>query len=235
MNRDQLNIWCPLCGAEIPLEDVNVSRNIALCRSCNRPFPFLDAISPVGRTPIDLDRPPRGTWLENRADRFVAGATIRTGAGLGCAVPILMVFGMLFLLPTIIMIREGGFLPYGVIVGIPLGLLGLALLWMAALQIAGVVVLSVRGTEGEVFQGVGPFGFRTRFDWWSVSGVYETYQHESRNPRRVLQLVGPKMSLNFGDSLTPDRQNFLVQAIRAELTHRPLKPPTKHSYSMDEL
>ena len=34
---------CPNCGKELPLADVNMAQDVALCRACNYTGPFLAA------------------------------------------------------------------------------------------------------------------------------------------------------------------------------------------------
>ena len=54
---------CPSCNAELPLADVNVGSDVALCRSCGRKGPFLGASSIPKLTDEELARPPKRVSL----------------------------------------------------------------------------------------------------------------------------------------------------------------------------
>ena len=49
---------CPNCGQELPLADVNVAQDVALCRACNYTGSFLAASTVPRLTDEELARPP---------------------------------------------------------------------------------------------------------------------------------------------------------------------------------
>jgi|GEM_PF-2474005 len=53
---------CQNCGAVIPLEDVNVSSDIALCRTCGKTMPF-SGLVPISGSSVDLQHPPAGVCI----------------------------------------------------------------------------------------------------------------------------------------------------------------------------
>jgi len=55
---------CPNCGKELPLEDVNVAQDMALCRACGYTGPFLGASSIPKMTDEEMARPPKRVKLE---------------------------------------------------------------------------------------------------------------------------------------------------------------------------
>jgi len=70
---------CPSCRSEIAIEDINVSTDIALCRSCDRTFSFSEIVG--GRSPAggaELNSPPRGAWFEQLPNGFRVGAATRS-------------------------------------------------------------------------------------------------------------------------------------------------------------
>ena len=50
---------CPNCGQELPLADVNVAQDVALCRACNYTGSFLSASTVPRLSDEELARPPK--------------------------------------------------------------------------------------------------------------------------------------------------------------------------------
>ena len=55
---------CPNCGKELPLADVNVAQDVALCRACGYTGPFLAASAVPRLTDEELARPPKRVSLK---------------------------------------------------------------------------------------------------------------------------------------------------------------------------
>jgi ribosomal protein S27E len=70
-----MQITCPTCRAKIATDDINVSTDVALCRSCGNTFHISEilggtssilaslvnsVVPPSG--PVDLNSPPSGAW-----------------------------------------------------------------------------------------------------------------------------------------------------------------------------
>ena len=55
---------CPQCGQELPLADLNMAANAALCRACGYAGPFLNAQAIPRLTDEQLARPPKRVQLE---------------------------------------------------------------------------------------------------------------------------------------------------------------------------
>lgn len=55
---------CPNCGKELPLADVNVAQDMALCRACGYAGAFLAATSVPQMTDEELARPPKRVSLQ---------------------------------------------------------------------------------------------------------------------------------------------------------------------------
>lgn len=54
---------CPNCGKELPLADVNIAQDVALCRACNYTGSFLAAATVPRLTDEELARPPKRVSL----------------------------------------------------------------------------------------------------------------------------------------------------------------------------
>ena len=55
---------CPKCGKELPLADVNMSQDMALCRACGYAGSFLAALSVPQMSDEELARPPKRVSLQ---------------------------------------------------------------------------------------------------------------------------------------------------------------------------
>ena len=51
--------FCPKCGAEIPLSDINVSADLMLCKSCGETSSFAEAVNEVGDESVLVKPPPK--------------------------------------------------------------------------------------------------------------------------------------------------------------------------------
>ena len=47
---------CPDCGAEIPVEDINVKADVMLCRACGTASSFSEAVRSSGGSDADGER-----------------------------------------------------------------------------------------------------------------------------------------------------------------------------------
>jgi hypothetical protein len=73
------NIVCPNCHAEIPLEDVNVTTDIALCRRCGQTSSYAELINDSRLPAFDSRNPPGGAWFQEMPPRgFTVGVTTRS-------------------------------------------------------------------------------------------------------------------------------------------------------------
>lgn len=59
---------CPKCGKELPLADLNVSADMALCRACGYSGPFLKAASVPHITDEEMAHPPKRVTLRRGFD-----------------------------------------------------------------------------------------------------------------------------------------------------------------------
>ena len=59
---------CPNCGKELPLADVNVAQDMALCRACGYAGAFLSASAVPPMTDEEMARPPKRVKLERGFD-----------------------------------------------------------------------------------------------------------------------------------------------------------------------
>jgi hypothetical protein len=210
-----MKLICPECRGEIPLVDVNVSTDLALCRRCEKSFSYADLVTEEETAPVDLTRPPRGTWVQRKAAGFKVGASTRSGAA--------------FFLVPFMCIWSGGSLGgiYGSqlwkgefnlmmsLFGIPF-LLGTILFGsFAAMSACGKVEVRVDNERGEVFYGVGRVGLRRRFRWWKDVRISKRFVrgNEGGGSEQVEIFDGEK-KVSVLSGVKQERMEFVLAALQ---------------------
>ena len=196
------------------MDDVNVAKDIALCRRCGESYPFSDLVESAPVRFVDLANPPRGAWfVQNPPVGFEVGASTRSGAAF-FLVPFMCVwsgFSLGGIYGTQIVKRKFDLMIS--LFGIPF-LLGTALFGSLALMtVFGKVVVRLAGDEAVVFVGVGPIGWRRRFNWRKVSSIKRTEKYNNGNTSQRLTIEVEKR-IDFGTGLKSDRLDFMLGALQ---------------------
>jgi hypothetical protein len=204
---------CPTCVTEIALEDVNVATDLALCRRCKQTFAFSELSGEAGEPQVDLRRPPKGAWFEQTSRGFEVGASTRSPQAF-FLVPFMMVWsgGSLGGIYGT-QIAKGEFNPFISLFGIPFVLGTLVLGSFALMTVAGKVRVRVEGDEGQLFTGVGPFGWTRRFSWREMTKVGTTQKQGRNGSSEQITLEGQRR-IDFGSGLNTDRLHFVLAALR---------------------
>jgi hypothetical protein len=218
-----MKVSCPQCRSEIPLDDLNVSTDIALCRRCSKQFSLAELTRESSVQAVDLTRPPKGTWLKQVGGGFELGATTRSGVA--------------FFLVPFTLFWSGGSLAgiYGSqlvkgqfdwklsLFGLPFLLGSCFLIPLAATSALGKLVVRAEGFRGSVFIGVGSIGWTRRFRWDEITGVRMSLTKWQQNNRHlpVIELTRDTKPVRFGSQLTEQRRNFMLAALRQILAVRP--------------
>jgi len=164
-------VQCPKCRRSIPLEDVNVATDMALCRSCGERWSYAEVCEELGDESIDGMSAPAGAWLSPSAFSFEVGATTRSAAAF-FLVPFMCVWSG-FSLGGIYgrQFATGQWSLFPSLFGIPF-LLGTVYLGSTAIMaVCGKVVVRSDGDQATIFTGVGPIGWRRRFAWREVKSI----------------------------------------------------------------
>lgn len=239
---------CPKCRRTIPSDDVNVANDVAYCRFCNLAHSLaalthgaeLDAYA-------DLSQPPAGAWQRSDGMWRVIGATHRSlGMALGALAVavfwngIVSVFVLLALAATLRHLgvetpewfpapkMNGDSMSVGMTIFLwlfltPFILIGGAMIAAFLSSLGGRTEVRVRSSEGVVFTGIGPLGWRRRFTPSAVKEVRlsDELWRDSDGDRRnkthiVIELDGQK-PIKFGSALTAERRKFVAAALRRAL------------------
>lgn len=208
---------CPQCQQSIPLADVNVATDIALCRHCEQNFALSEIVEEQLNAPTALNQPPKGSWFQPTMNGFQVGASTRSPQAF-ILVPFICVWSGITLGGAYgTQIASGEFNPWISLFGLPF-LAGTFFLGSQALMlICGKVVVEVQGNQGVIFTGVGQIGWRRRFTWNEVTAFHITPSYRNRQNTEQLTLYGAK-ELNFASGLTKPRLNFLLGTLRHMLS-----------------
>ncbi len=232
-------VVCLSCSREVPEADVNVGEGVAFCRECghlSRLAEILDA-TPESGIPILPSQPPAGCRVfdDGMETRVIASAR-SAGAAAGVTFAalfwngIVSVFVLLALGGTIQAIAGSlpSWFPAPGNLSMPIGVLlflwifllpfigiGLMLLGSMLTAMAGRLEVRVRGAEGTIFTGVGPFGWRRRFDAGQVKSVRLGKTTWSQNDeRQPCILIEAEKTHRFGSVLASDRREWMAAALR---------------------
>jgi hypothetical protein len=229
-----MKLSCPSCGDSIPIEEVNVEKDLARCIRCAQIYPASQLMEL--QDGVELDSPPSGARFAREADGFVVEATTRSPIAI-LLVPFMCVWsgGSLGVIYGQ-QIARGEFSLGMSLFGLPFLIMGGMLWGMALMAIAGRVRVRVRGDRGEIFTGVGPFGLRRRFSWNGVrriSSATASTRYPGGHPS-ALRIEGRDVR-DFGTGLNAARQAFMYSALRKMLAeHRPLQPLKPGTLSLAE-
>jgi hypothetical protein len=228
-----MQITCPTCRAKIATDDINVSTDVALCRSCGNTFHISEilggtssilaslvnsVVPPSG--PVDLNSPPSGAWYRPKADGFTAGASTRSWSAL-FLVPFTCVWagGSMFGIYGTQIIKGHFNLPMSLF-GLPFLIGSCFLVSFCAMMTLGKVSVSVHGDRLAVFTGIGPFGITRTASLSEFKTISEDFASGAMNNNRtsrVIRLEGSR-SMAFGSMLSTERRYFLLAALRTALS-----------------
>ncbi len=208
-------IVCPKCRAEIPLEDVNVATDLALCRQCGQTWSYAELINDSKSPDFDSRTPPSGAWFrEMPPGGFTVGVSTRSPVAF-FLVPFMCVWSGFSLGGIYGTQFHKGQFNFGMsLFGIPFILGTLLFGSIAVMSVCGKVTVTVEGDNGVIFTGVGPIGWRRRFNWRNVSAIRRSEKYGNRGSvSHQITLEGEKR-LNFAAGVKDDRLDFMLATLR---------------------
>lgn len=216
-----MEVICPSCRSRIAPDDINVSTDVALCRSCGNTFRLSEIIGAIPSTSIDLHSPPSGAWYTPTAAGFTAGATTRTWTAL-FIIPFTCVwsgFSMSGIYGS--QIVKGEFNLSSSIFGIPFLLGTVFLVSWCVMSVAGNVTITKRSDQLTIFTGVGSIGWTRTCPLSDFSTVREGYPgmgtwNWNGRQRPAIRLEG-KRAVAFGSMLSTERRYFLLKVLQTAL------------------
>lgn len=215
-----MSTTCPACRSMIATDDINVSTDLALCRSCGKSFRFSEIVGELAAAGPDLNVPPAGAWYQPLPDGFTVGATTRTWQA-AFIIPFTCVwsgFSMSGIYGS--QFAKGHFDLGSSLFGLPFIFGTCMLLSMCALYTAGKVVVTLRSGRLSIFTGVGPVGWTRSYSWTEFKTVREELSSGVFNTNRrgkCVYLEGSRR-VGFGSLLSDDRRYFVASALRVNLS-----------------
>jgi len=210
---------CPQCQNEIPLTDVNVASDLALCRKCGKTTPF-SLVSGVSELDLaQLDEPMKGVTV---TQAMIGGTEIvyrRFSKSVFFLIPFVAVWGG-FSLGGIYgrQFSSGHFDPTMSLFGLPF-LIGTLVMIVAILfMIRGRWRIRLDGGRGEVFAAVGPIGWTRRFAYGRDSVVSLELSKTQRNDRiqKVISVKTGNSGIQFGTPIQDDAKRYIAALIAKE-------------------
>jgi len=209
---------CPKCKSKLQSENINIQSNIGKCDKCGNVFSISDSLNLKVDDGFNINKPPKGAWLQKDFNEIIIGATTRS--------PIAF-----FLVPFMV-IWSGGSLGglYGTqlskgefdlmqsLFGIPF-LLGSVLFWgFALMSIWGKVEIRMDRQGGNIFTGIGQLGLSKTFKWKEVSSVKEapsTVRYPGSNSGKLV--LDGLNRISFGIGLNESRRYYLLSGLKSIL------------------
>ena len=196
---------CPDCGAVFPQRFIHLFTDIAECPVCQRSFRLSHLVKTPSTSGV-ATVPPAGIMLSEQANGWTLVASNRS---IGKALET-WIFSVVWFAGLILMRAAGaGFGWYFLLAFLPL--------WVAkaALQTWGHYVISVQGSTGTVFTGVGEAGWRRRFSWEALRTVSLKRERAGRTGIRNMIVLDSDRKIRFGEELSDEQREFVAALLVA--------------------
>lgn len=210
---------CPICRSSIPLDDINVATDIALCRACGNTSPF-SLLSGTAEVSLEiLSQPPRGIRIE----REFLKPTVITYRRLSPALVFLIPFTALWSGISMFgiygtQIRKGEFDLGQSLFGLPFLLGTVVLLGVIVFLLFGRWKTTLEKGAGRVSVGVGPIGWTRAFSYNrdSLITLRTTDVRVNQIPQKGILVRNGTQDFVFGTILKEEAKVFIAAAIMRE-------------------
>ena len=212
-------IICPKCEYLIPLDDINVSTDLALCRNCGKTFSFSMLQEKGEMRRQSLARPPRNVRIE----QHYPGRKMIIYKRIHPSVFFLIPFTALW----------SGFSMWGLYIqplmqnpirwekmlfGIPFLIGTLILLSIILMSLLGKWVITLENGAGKVFVGAGLIGWTRTFNYGRDSLVSLKNSEISQNntPMKGIYIKDSRGEILFGTSIRENCKLYIASLIAEE-------------------
>ncbi len=238
---------CTKCRRTIPSDDINVAQDVAYCRDCNHSYCLSDLTFDNEPDPnLDLQHPPKGAWLINDGSSTVIGATNRNllnsvgllffGLFWNGIVSVFVFFAAASTLRHLHIplpdwvpapkMEGGGDMGIGMTIGLwlfltPFILIGLTVAGGFFSSLFGRTEVRINSSLGTIFTGIGPLGWKRRFDTTQVKAVrtHQSRNNEGSDTFTILIETREGKQLKLGSMLSNERRQFILAALRNAILH----------------
>jgi hypothetical protein len=208
---------CPFCKAAIPIADVNVSTDVALCRACGKTSSF-SAVAGVGElAAVDLAQPPRHVKVGLTPDGRSWIIYRRVSPVLLFLVPFTLFWSGLSMVGIYgTQIHRRHFELAQSLFGLPFLLGTCGLLSAIAFMALGRWEITVGNGEGTVFVGVGAIGRRRKFRYTrtSMAGIVDSDRTSKSGRQRAVGITTDGEVFKFGTGIPDDSLRFIAASLQ---------------------
>ncbi|MGB0521334.1 MAG: hypothetical protein ACPGJS_00170 [Flammeovirgaceae bacterium] len=218
---------CPTCQSFLLSEDVNIQKDIAMCRNCNKVYSISQELidqSTAGRSEVqlvqelenfDISNPPdQKTWVKQTAQGISIGASSKSSMAYFFLI-FLVVFGGISGIVFSVFLFSGQLEGEMILFFIPFFLVDLIMIGLFIFMFFGKVEVMIDRYQGEVFVGAFNWGWRSAFDVKEVEKIVEDYSNVTMNNVRKKHIVihTAKGPISFGSTLKDARRRFIYLAL----------------------
>ena len=211
---------CQSCGAVIPLEDVNVSNDIALCRACGKTMQFSTLVPLPGAASVNLQHPPKGVRIEDDPLRGKSIIYRKISPIVLFLIPFTAAWSGLSMTGIYgTQIREGKFDLFRTMFGLPFLIGTVCLVAVILFLLLGRWRVTVSRDQLAVALEVGPFGWTRRIACDRSARVSMKLANYRTNnvPQSLIHVECQGNILKFGAMMPDEVKNFIAEATRRTL------------------
>lgn len=220
---------CPFCRSPIGMSDVNVSTDIALCRTCGKTSSFALVSGNASVTLDAINHIPKHVQMEKNP---VLGTTItyRKKSAI-----------LLFLIPFTALWSGGSMWGiYGTqlargqfdwgrsLFGLPFLIGTVILLSIILFLLLGKWQVHLHRGNGEVFVGIGQLGWTRHFTYNrdSLISLRNSAYRVNNVPQQAIHIQNGEQEFMFGATLTQEAKQFIAATLLQETQNAPLTSPS---------
>ena len=217
-------IHCPKCDAEIPDTDFNVATDVAYCRVCKINYKYSELSSRIEPTELNQSQVPKHVTVEETP----AGMRIiykKVSLLVLFLIPFTCLWGGgsmtgIYIVPLV----KGKVEPFMMLFGLPFLLGTIVLAYVNAFCLFGSTIIVVGRSESYVSTGVGPLRWKRTFDLGSVRTVSlkDTQMRNNRQTMKVIELnLEDNSKVEFGSYMDDTARKFIAQVIASLIVKKP--------------
>ncbi|MCK5529403.1 MAG: hypothetical protein KAI74_06940 [Kiritimatiellae bacterium] len=207
---------CPTCRSTISVDDINVSSDIALCRSCGNSYAFSLINSSADISEDTLNSVPRGIKLKQSFNGGVNIVYHRLSPAVFFLIPFTALWSGLSMTGIYgTQIKKGTFNLAESLFGLPFLIGTIVLLSIILFCLFGKVVVSLNQGVGSVFTGVGTLGWTRHFsyDKHTLVSLKRTNVRVNNVQQVGISITNDSSKLIFGTMLKKDAKEFIAASI----------------------
>jgi hypothetical protein len=207
-----MEVICKSCKSKIKPENINVSKDVAYCSSCENITVLSELVSSTSSSNFNPNKSESGVKIIDQSYSWSIEARHLSPISI-FLVPFTAVWAggsLSGIYGT--QIAKGEFNLQQSLFGIPFLIGSIALVTFALMSIFGRTVVSNENGKALIFIGIGNIGWYRRFEWNSIDRV-----SESMNTRHQSISLEGSSRLSFGWGLSNNKLYFIANYLRSKI------------------